>query len=319
MPLLTWVFRYDQHFRLRFSSAETIRARKHDVEKYAVWCKKQGLNDVSEISLDHVESYLRWRATKEDPDGPSTLKRKLCSIRCWLQYLVEREAIKSNVASTLKAPVIPKRLPRVLSRDEVASLLGTPHADGFVARRDRAVIELLYSSGMRIGELTAINVNDIRDDGTVTVYGKGARERVCFVSPSAIAAIAAYRRHRDARLAQYGIQQERLFLNDECEPMSRAAARHGVVRVLKAAGIDKKCSPHTLRHSFATHLLQGGADLRSIQEMLGHASLQTTQVYLHATPEELRQVYDKAHPRAGGLGASSWILLIVQLAQALVA
>lgn len=298
MPLLTWVFRYEQHCRLRYRSAETSRARKYDVAKFAIWAKERGLNHVSEIETEHVEQYLHALATKEKPDSSATLHRRLCSLRCWLTFLVQRKAVPVNVTVGLVVSATPTRLPRVLSREEVGVMLGAPHVDGFIPRRDRAVVELLYSSGMRVGELCALNVDDIRPDGTVRVFGKGAKERLCFVSPSAMAAIAAYRKDRDVLLATYGVECHRLFITDECAPLTQSAARHGVERVLRAAGVATECSPHTLRHSFATHMLQGGADLRSIQEMLGHSSLQTTQVYLHNTPERLREVYDKSHPRA---------------------
>lgn len=297
LRFFTWVFAFVQHALVRYSSLDTRRALFHDLRVFANWAKGREIRDVNEVSVAVLQDFVRDRVQGSTRDAPRTIRRRVMSLRTWFKFLLSRGAVVRNVTLDLVLAPAPARLPRTLSVSEVESLLCALTGDGWIERRDRAVLEVLYASGMRVSELCGLTDRDFLDERTVRVFGKGAKERVAFLSPAAITALQRYRVARSAFLAAHGRQCDALFINDECEPMSRSAARHAVARALKAAGIDKRASPHTLRHSFATHLLEGGADVKVVQELLGHASLQTTQDYLHVTPQRLRTEYERAHPR----------------------
>jgi integrase/recombinase XerD len=297
VPIFTWVFSFARHVRVRYSSEETRAALLRHVSSFAKFVKAKGLEDVAEITIEDVQHYVRERTEGAGRDAPRTISLRLCAIRNWFRFMGQAQAVHGNAAAEVQLPRLPSRLPRTLSQTEVSAMLDAIGGDGFVALRDRAVLEVLYSSGMRVGELCSIRDGDIAADGTVRIMGKGSVERICFISPRALEALAAYRKIRLTVLATWARATPALFVNDEGERMSRSCARHAVRRALLTAGLDpSKASPHTLRHSFATHLMEGGADLRAIQEMLGHASLQSTQIYLHNSAERLRQSWKQAHP-----------------------
>lgn len=299
MSLCTWVFAFSLFVQVRYTSHESRRAVLSDVAMFVRFARRRGLGDIASVRVEHLQEFVRDRCGGSGNDGPRTIHRRISSVRTWFRYLVKRGAVASNPADELELAPIPRRLPRVLTVEEVESLLCSLRGNGFVDRRDRAVLEVLYSSGMRVGELCGLKDEDVRDDGAVRVFGKGAKERFCLLSRPAMVALAAYRTARTVFLATHGRESTYLFINDECEPISRSAARHAVRRALLAAGMDpKKGSPHTLRHSFATHMVDGGADLNTVMEMLGHTSLQSTQTYLHTSTSRQRRVWEFAHPRA---------------------
>lgn len=295
---------YLQHVELQSNSHETFRARIGDLKKAADYFRGIGITDVAAISITHLECYIRHRTSGTHQDSRATLRRRLGSIRCWFSFLVRRQLIARNVALDLDMPKLPKQLPRVLSREEVERLIAAASGEGFLALRDHAMLEVLYSSGMRVSELLGITCDDVDASGNVRVLGKGAKERLCFLNDRALGAVAAYRPERDAVLARFKRQSDQLFLTDYGTEMSNAAVWAAVQRAARACGLVKRCSTHTLRHTFATHLLEGGADVRVVQELLGHASLQSTQLYLHVAPSRLRDVYDRAHPHAAHIARS---------------
>ena len=247
---------------------------------------------------------------------PATASRKMSSLRSFFRYLVREETVKNNPFAGLQQPKARRRLPQVLGREEVVRLLEAParlreetraqEGGGaaifaeYAALRDTAILELFYSTGMRIAELCGLT--DARLDllsGTALVRGKGKKERFCPIGRPAAKALQAALDARDALLARLGTgRAQQLFVNRFGGPLTPRSVERSLKRYLAAAGLDPAITPHALRHSFATHLLDAGADLRSVQELLGHASLSTTQIYTHVSVERLKEEYGKAHPRA---------------------
>jgi integrase/recombinase XerC len=226
----------------------------------------------------------------------TTIGRKLAAIRSFYRYLHLEGLVKANPARLVATPKIPKKLPNFLDIDEATTLMEVPKGLGFVYTRDKAILELLYSSGLRVSELVGLNIGDIdtRTSWVVRAQGKGKKERIVPVGQKAKEALEEYLIER-ALKNKYA---EAIFLNKEGERLTDRSIRRIVDRYQMQAGINRHISPHTLRHTFATHMLQSGADLRSIQEMLGHSSLSTTQKYTHTDLAYLMNVYDKSHPRA---------------------
>jgi integrase/recombinase XerC len=230
---------------------------------------------------------LKQRGAKK-----SSMMRKLAAVRTMYRYLWRDGVIASNPASSVATPKQDKPLPKALSVDAAQAVVESPRGSGGVALRERAVLETFYSTGARLSELTALNVGDVEwDAGLVRLYGKGRKERVVPIGSKALAAIRAYRD------AVGGGHSGALFVGKTGQRLSSRTIARIVKTAARAAGAPE-VSPHTLRHSFATHLLEGGADLRAIQDMLGHASLATTQRYTRVTVDHLMSVYDAAHPRA---------------------
>ncbi|MHC4536220.1 MAG: tyrosine recombinase XerC, partial [Planctomycetota bacterium] len=220
------------------------------------------------------------------------------------KFLVKRNQLTSNPVVAVRTPKQDKKLPRFLDYEEVKRLLDTPSLDNWLGARDRAIMETLYSTGIRVSELVALNMDDIDFMGEVVhVRGKGKKERIAPIGSSALQVIQHYMEYRNKR-AQNNINFDSkvLFVNKHGRRLSTRSVRRKMDKYLKMAGLDPAISPHTLRHSFATHMLNNGADLRSVQELLGHQSLSTTQVYTHLTTTKLKDVYENAHPRSGDNG-----------------
>jgi len=239
----------------------------------------------------------------------ATTRRKLSAMRSFFRFLVREEYVPSNPFAGVVMPKRARKLPEVFSIDEVRRLLEAPSkaagdgegSDGFAARRDTAILEVLYSAGMRLRELTTLLDRQIDLlSGTVVVRGKGKKERLCPLGGPATRALRAYLEERDVLWAATGKggRPPCVFLNRKGGPLTPRSVERLMKKHLAAAGLNPDRSPHALRHSFATHLLDAGADLRSVQELLGHASLSTTQIYTHVSIERLREVYEKSHPRA---------------------
>jgi len=224
--------------------------------------------------------------------------RKLSSARSFFRFLLREKVIKSNPFENLVTPKIPKRLPNFLYPEEVNALLEAPDPQSPLGLRDRALLELLYSTGVRVEELISINLNDLDlEEGEIKILGKGNKERIVLFGSQARKALEVYLRQARPNLLE-GKKSRFLFIGQRGPSLSKRQVERIIRTYAKKAGIPKKVTPHTLRHSFATHLLSGGADLRMVQELLGHVSLSTTQVYTHITKERLKQVYNLAHPRA---------------------
>lgn len=240
---------------------------------------------------------------------PATVRRKLAASRTFFAYLFGEKIVENNPFSLLRGPKKPKSLPKVLSARQLASFLKQPEndfkagmIDEFSFYRDAAVFEALYSTGCRISEMISLKWGEMDlDRGTAIVTGKGAKERMVIFGRSAIAAIKRYRHALALRRATLVDAAGWVFVSDKLVPLSARFVERRMKRYLAAARLPLEITPHKLRHSFATHLLDAGADLRSVQEMLGHSSLSTTQVYTHVSVERLKDEYAKAHPRAGGL------------------
>lgn len=230
----------------------------------------------------------------------STTARKLATLRSFYKFLIRRGQVSVNPLSTIRTPKQEKRLPKCLDLEQVQKLLDAPGDADILSARDKAMLEVLYSSGIRVSELVELEMPDIDlAEGVLRVKGKGRKDRLTPIGSQAIKAMQRYfeLRSLDTRSQQAG-HSNRVFLNKHGEPLSTRSVRRKLDKYLVAAGLDPGISPHTLRHSFATHLLNNGADLRSVQELLGHQSLSTTQIYTHLTTSRMKEVYDQAHPRA---------------------
>ncbi|MGA3068034.1 MAG: tyrosine recombinase XerC [Tepidisphaeraceae bacterium] len=231
----------------------------------------------------------------------STTARKLATLRSFYKFLIRREILTINPLATIRTPKQEKRLPKCLDLEQVQKLLDAPGDGDLLSARDKAMLEVLYSSGIRVSELVELEMVDLDlQEGVLRVRGKGRKDRLTPIGSQAIKALQRYFELRAVDTKSQGTHNHRVFLNKHGEPLSTRSVRRKLDKYLMAAGLDPGISPHTLRHSFATHLLNNGADLRSVQELLGHQSLSTTQIYTHLTTQRMKEAYDSAHPRAGG-------------------
>ena len=228
----------------------------------------------------------------------STTARKLATLRSFYKFLVKRDRVSSNPVISIKTPKQDKKLPKFLEYEEVVRLLNTPPANTCLGARDRAILEVLYSTGMRVSELVSLNMDDVDFlSEVIHIRGKGKKERICPIGSSALQAIQNYIEFRNRRMANDSNFDSRvLFANKHGQRLSTRSVRRKMDKYLVEAGLDPAISPHTLRHSFATHMLNNGADLRSVQELLGHQSLSTTQIYTHITTSHMNEQYQNAHP-----------------------
>jgi integrase/recombinase XerC len=277
-------------------SPHTLRAYRKDLEEFVEFLGPDAgrLPAVTHVQLRSFLAHLHSRRVSK-----RTIMRKLASLRSFYGFLCREGTIRTNPMLGLRTPKQEKRLPNVLSVEEVARLLETASGDDAADHRDRAILETLYSSGMRVGELVSLKVSDVDFFAeVVTVMGKRRKERVCPLGSYALKALEAWLARRGISLVRAPQCREPLFLNLRGTRLTDRSVARMLAHRLAEANLSPRASPHTLRHSFATHLLDRGADLRSVQELLGHASLSSTQIYTHLSAERLKQVYDKAHPRA---------------------
>lgn len=252
------------------------------------------------IDVNAVRGYLAFLNDREY--SKATIARKLATLRSFYKFLVKRNEITTSPMTAVRTPKQEKKLPRFLEYEEVKRLLETPPTDNWLGARDKAILETLYSTGMRVSELVALNMDDVDFLGEVVhIRGKGKKERIAPISSSALAVIQHYMEYRNKRAQTNGnFDPKVLFVNKHGRRLSTRSVRRKMDKYLKIAGLDPAISPHTLRHSFATHMLNKGADLRSVQELLGHQSLSTTQIYTHLTTSKIKEIYDGAHPRKDG-------------------
>jgi integrase/recombinase XerD len=282
-------------------SRNTLEAYRSDLLQFGTWI---GNRRVEAISAQHADlaGFLTDLATGNPPERPpvanATLQRKAACLRSFYRHLRREEVIVHDPTAELRAPRKDHRLPKVLSRDEVARLLAAPRGTTPPALRDRALLELMYACGLRASEAIGLEVGEVDlDAGVLRASGKGSKERLVPIGREAIAAIRIYLER--GRSTFVGLAPEpHLFVNQRGTGLTRQGLYKIVQRYARAAGLDGKMSPHTLRHTFATHLLAGGCDLRALQEMLGHADIATTQIYTHLSADRLKDVYFSAHPRA---------------------
>ncbi|MBI4605552.1 MAG: tyrosine recombinase XerC [Planctomycetes bacterium] len=282
----------------RNMSPETIRAYEKDLHQFLRhFAKGDGeLTHPGEITTLQIREYLGH--LKEKNYQKTTIVRKLATIRSFYKCLNRKGLVSTNPLAEIPTPKVEKKIPHFLSTEEVEKLLNAPQGTGFQSVRDRAILETLYSTGLRVSELTSLNVGDVdTTQEVVKCRGKGRRERVVPVGSFALQAIRAYIDLR-AQVPQTNEKDpEALFLNRFGDRLSSRSIRKIIDKYIRVTGLNEKTSPHTLRHSFATHLLNRGANLRMVQELLGHKHLSTTQIYTHVTTEAMRQAYQAAHPR----------------------
>ncbi len=294
--------RYLRHARIeRGLSPNTVAAYRRDLTAYNAWLAEQGITDVREVSAREVAGFVaRLGSTGL---APSSTARMLSSVRGLHRFLLEEGIAPTDPSAEARPPKLPARLPKALTIEQVTTMLERTAGEGARSRRDRALLELLYATGARVSEAVALDVDDVvGPEGavadTVRLFGKGSKERVVPLGSHAREAVEAYLvRTRPALLAR-GPATPALFLGMRGRRLSRQNAWISIRAAAARADISAPISPHTLRHSFATHLLEGGADVRVVQELLGHASVSTTQIYTLVTADALRDMYTTAHPRA---------------------
>lgn len=284
-------------------SENTINAYRNDLIALADFAEKEvakggATPSWASFSRQNMASYLLF--LKERGYVPTTVARKVAAARSFLSFLLAEGVIKSNPTENMSSPSVGRALPKPIPINQVRLLLEQPaKLSTSEAKRDRAMLELLYASGMRISEMVALNLGDVNTEGDyfVRCFGKGRKERIIPLYEQVAMTIKEYIDEERPKLS-HGKKDNALFLNARGERLTRQGFWQKLKEYAKSARLDNKISPHTLRHSFATHMLSGGADLRSVQELLGHANISTTQVYTHLTTEQVRRSYDKSHPRA---------------------
>ena len=275
------------------ASPHTVKNYGVDLREFAQVLEKKM---PEEITCLEIRSFLA--ALKEKNYSKSTVSRKLACIRSFFKYLVRENILKTNPAAGIATPKRDKRLPQFLDPQEVTHLLEAPAIDNWEGKRDRAILELFYSSGLRVSELVGLNHDDVDFfSELVRVRGKGKKERIVPVGSVALKAIQTYAEHRPPKEKE-AAQKKALYLNRSGGRLTDRSVRRMMLKYGRKIALKKEVSPHMLRHSFATHMLDRGADLRSVQELLGHENLSTTQIYTHVTTKRLKEAYDAAHPRA---------------------
>jgi integrase/recombinase XerC len=277
----------------RNASEHTVKSYREDLTQAAGFFAEKLDKAVPErLTTRLMRAYLAW--LHEQGYAKTTIARRLAAVRSWCRFLCRQGTLKSNPAEGLRGPRQDKKLPSFLSPEDLARLLTTPPADTPLGCRDRAILETLYSAGVRVSELTGLSLDDVDfDDGCAVVRGKGKRERLVLLGEECRAALQTWLAFRKGFA-----KSSALFVNKNGARLTARSVGRLLEKYLALAGLDPRASPHTLRHSFATHLLDAGADIRSVQELLGHRSLSTTQIYTHVTTVRLKDSYHKAHPRA---------------------
>ena len=277
----------------RDASPHTVRAYGADLRAFALWHAEHG-GAIDRLNLRRYIATLH-----RDGLAASSVQRRLSSLRALFDYCRKLGLLRQDPARLVRGPKLPSRLPKFLTVEQVDQLLALTFSDDFAGRRDRAILEMLYSTGCRVSEIAALSLRQVDLlDRHVRVLGKGRKERLALLGRPAVAALQAYLPERQKLAAAQGTSTTALFLNQRGRPLSSRWLFEVVRQAARRAGVPVKLSPHGLRHSFATHLLDRGADLRTVQEMLGHQRLGTTQIYTHVSMARLREVYDKAHPLA---------------------
>lgn len=279
-------------------SAHTIAAYRRDLDGYRDWLDAEGIADTTEVTPAVIDRFIAERASADPAPAATSLARLQSSVRGWHRFLA-REGIETDDPSgRLRPPKAPRRLPKALTIEQVERLLAAPSPEEPLGIRDRALLELLYATGARVSEAVGLDVDDLAHGEVLRLRGKGSKERIVPVGSYAREAVDAYLTRVRPGLAAKGRASARLFLGARGAPLSRQSAWLVIRAAAERAQITAEVSPHTLRHSFATHLLQGGADVRVVQELLGHSSVATTQIYTHVSVDALRDVYATSHPRA---------------------
>ena len=281
----------------RNASPHTCRNYADDLTLFFTFLGSQPVDAITPLEIRRFVAHLSSRQ-----QARRTIARRLSCVRSFFRFLCREGTLEHNPAEAVPTPRLEKRLPSFLDERQITTLLETPQTKKWQGLRDRAMLETLYSTGMRVSELTGLNLEDLDEiSGTVIVRGKGKKERLCPIGDTALKAIYRYRRQLEAWTAQRKKKLQTafaLFVGQKGNRLTVRQVDRLIAQYVRLAQLPASISPHSLRHSFATHLLDRGADLRSVQELLGHASLSTTQIYTHITPQRLKKIYDQAHPRA---------------------
>ncbi len=283
----------------RNASAHTIKSYREDLTQAIDFFAGRGTRDPARLTHRDLRAFTVW--LHEQSYARATIARRLAALRSWFRFLCRQGTLTANPAEGLRGPRQDKKLPTFLNEAALSRLVTSPDAGTPLGLRDRAILESLYSGGLRVSELTGLDLADLDlAEGVATVRGKGKKERLAFFGRPALDALRAWLAVREHVPAGAPARQRpaAVFLNKNGGRLTARSVGRLLEKYLAQAGLDPAASPHTLRHSFATHLLDRGADIRSVQELLGHRSLTTTQVYTHVTTQRLKDSYDKAHPRA---------------------
>jgi integrase/recombinase XerC len=286
----------------RGSSGNTLDAYARDLKKFFHFLKEHNsageYPEAKDISVENIRGFIGglFRGKQKR----STIGRNLAAIKSFFKYLVKKDILEKNPADLVSSPKVENRLPATITVDEAFSLVEAPKSDKPLEKRNRAILEVFYSTGIRVSELVGLDLDSVDfESGVIKVLGKGGKERISLLGSKAISVLKDYFKYdREFLINKKNYSEKALFLNASGGRLSSRSIERVVDKYIKVAGVNKKISPHSLRHSFATHMLDSGADLRSIQEFLGHARLSTTQKYTHVSVDKLMEVYDRAHPRA---------------------
>lgn len=276
----------------------TLLSYERDLKNYLRYLKNvEGIEDLNYVQRVHIIHFLTF--LKEQGKSAKTLARHVASIRAFHQFLIRDQVTKQDPSVLIETPKSERSIPKVLSLKEVEKLLEAPNGQGNFVLRDKAMLEILYATGIRVSELIQIDVDHVNVMlGFVTVIGKSNKERIIPIGGPSAEALKRYLKHGRPNFLQENHSDSALFLNHQGKRLSRQGFWKILKKLAKEAGIESELTPHTLRHSFATHLIENGADLKAVQEMMGHADISTTQIYTHLTKTRLKDVYSKFHPRA---------------------
>ncbi|MBT3216435.1 MAG: site-specific tyrosine recombinase XerD [Candidatus Marinimicrobia bacterium] len=276
---------------------KTVEAYKRDIGRYLKFLEEeQNVTSILRVKDDEIRAFIR--VLSDLKLAPSTLHRNFSAIRSYHSFLVESELTKHNPAQLLDPPRMTKKLPDVLTANEIESIINAVTEDSSSYLRDKSMLEMLYSTGLRVSELCELELVDIQNNyGVLRIKGKGNKERLVPIGRNAVDMLEEYLKNLRKKLGEKKLDKGKIFLSLNGRPLTRAAVWQILKKWTAQAGITKNISPHTFRHSFATHLLEGGADLRAIQEMLGHESITTTELYTHLDRQYLAEVHKKFHPR----------------------
>jgi len=279
------------------NSPHTVENYLRDVRRLAEYGESKGIRGPGDVTAAQLREFIYF--LKDLGLAATTIRRQVSALRTYYRFLVGEGVVTRDPSERIESPKRWRTLPAVLTVADIERLLAAPNTDEPLAIRDRALLEFAYATGVRVSELVGLTLQDILfEEGFARVFGKGAKERLVPVGRRALGAVALYAREIRPTLEKKGVGRGALFLNARGGPLSRVGAWGVIKKMAKRAGIVKRVTPHTLRHTFATHLLEGGADLRAVQEMLGHADLSTTQLYTHVDRDYLRSVHKSFHPRA---------------------
>lgn len=296
MDLSSWVDAYLDHLRVERALAPlTLEAYGHDLARFVAHAEASGVTEAGRIDAALVGTYMV--AAGREGLGARSAARHLSAIRGLARFLVRERVLAADPCALVERPKVGRRLPKVLGLDDILALLDAPDAATFRGLRDRAMLHVMYAAGLRVSEAVGLKLGDVElRKGLLIAHGKGGKHRLCPLGEPALAALDAYLAARAAH--PQAASTAALFLSPRGKALTRQAVWKMLVGYARSVGIDKPSSPHKLRHSFATHLLEGGADIRTVQALLGHADVSTTEVYTHLADDHVRAAYRRAHPRA---------------------